>query len=105
MDPNLIKRALMAIRGQGDQPAAAPQQAAPSAVQPGLAQAYGQPGAGTPQATPSPFQFNQGLEQQAQAGGGQTELEPIIQALMKHLGMMNVIRNQANQAMTMGQQG
>ncbi len=106
MDPSLIRKALEAIRG-GGQPTAAPQQAAPSAVAPGADLAYGQPPSPPipPQVQNMPFKLDQPLEEKMVGQGAQNEMDPILQQILKRLGMLNVIRNQSNQTMDAGFQG
>lgn len=102
MDPSLIARLLKQARGQQDDPVQAGSSAAPAPNDPGLAQAYSQPvsplpsQAGIPPS--SPFLPNQGLEQQAQAQGNMP-MHPIIAALVTRMGLLNMLRNRANQQM------
>ena len=69
---------------------------APTNDMPGLSQAYGQAAPAPMQQNQAPL-FNQDLENQAQ--GGNIEMEPIVQQIMKHLGLMSAIRNRSNQMM------
>lgn len=103
MDSALIHKILMSMRGGGGQDVSnAGMQPAPQSNTPGLDQAYSQPMAPAMQQSQgqSPFQFNPGLEQQAQ--GMNNQLEPIVQQIMQRLGLMNMIRNRSNQTMTQG---
>lgn len=45
----------------------------------------------------SPFQFNPALEQQAAPAN--IPMNPIVQQLVQHLGLLNMIRNQSNEKM------
>lgn len=44
---------------------------------------------------PNPYLFNQALEQAAK--GQRPPLHPLVQAIMTHLGLLNLIRNRGNQ--------
>ena len=104
MDPDLIKRVLGQLRGQPSQGVnPAPQMAAPIAPTPGLDQAYSAPTGIT--GSSSPFQLNQGLENQVNQAGGNNQLEPLLQQIMQRLGMMSMIRNRSNEIMNAGIQG
>ncbi len=103
MSPELIRKALMMLRGQDSSAASAPMQSAPMGQAPGLAQAYAQPMAPAIQSQPQPMQFNPQLE--AQASGMNNQLEPIVQQIMQHLGMTGMIRNRSNQMMVDPTQG
>jgi len=72
---------------------------APVAQMPGLDQAYAQPMQGQPgqMPPPNPFMPQQGLEQMAQAQGMQQPMHPIIQQIMQRFGLLNFLRNRANQ--------
>lgn len=103
MGPEMIRRALMNLRGQGTDATSAPMQAAPSAQVPGLSDAYAQsPTAALQQQNTPSFQFDPQLENQVNAQGGNNQLEPIIQQIMQRLGVMNMIRNRSNQTMSQG---
>lgn len=97
MDPAILHKILMSFRGP-QEAMASPMSQAPMGA-PGLDQAYTQPMAPSMQQAqePSPIQYNPMLEQQAQ--GMNNQLEPIVQQIMKHLGMMGMIRNRSNQTM------
>lgn len=50
------------------------------------------------QATPppaSPFQFSPGLEQQAAPAN--IPMNPLIQSIAQHLGLLNMLRNRSNE--------
>jgi hypothetical protein len=49
----------------------------------------------------SPFTPDQSLESQAQAQG-QVPMHPLVQALVKKLGLMSLLRNRANTQQTSG---
>lgn len=103
MGPEMIRKALMSLRGSGGDASSAPMQAAPTGQMPGLSQAYGQSGAPSMQQNPlSQFQFDPQLEGQVGAQGGNNQLEPIVQQIMQRLGVMNMIRNRSNQSMIQG---
>jgi hypothetical protein len=104
LDPNLISKILATLRSQGQGPSQAASLSAPVPQAPGLEQAYSQPMAPAMQQAPtqSPMRFDQNLENQVAGQGGNNAPEPIIQALMKHLGMMSMIRNRSNQQMVQG---
>jgi len=93
----------MGLRGPGAQADVTPAALtpAPMPADPGLAQAYDAPVAPPVQqaAAPLPLQFDPTLENTVQAQGGNNELEPIVQRLMRRLGMLSLIRNQANEKM------
>lgn len=46
------------------------------------------------------FLPNAPLEQQATLTGMQTEMNPMIQQIANHLGLLNMLRNQQNQKVT-----
>jgi hypothetical protein len=72
---------------------------APLAQMPGLSQAYSQPMPGIQGQTPppNPFMPQPGLEQMAQAQGMQQPMHPLIQQIMQRFGLLNFLRNRANQ--------
>lgn len=95
----MIKRILMQMRGSTETPPGAGQSSAPMMNAPGLDQAYAQSPSPAMQQNqmPMPLQFNPQLEAQAQ--GSNNDVTPIVQQIMKHLGMMGMIRNRSNQQM------
>lgn len=96
-----MQKALMQLRGQNPDVSSAGQGNAPQPQVPGLEQAYAQPMTPPVQGqTPSPFQFNPGLENQA--AGGNVPMNPMVQKIMQHLGLMNLIRNRSNSQMVAG---
>lgn len=50
----------------------------------------------------NPFALNQALEQQATPQNG--PMHPIVAAIMQHLGLLNMIRNQSNAGLVAGDQ-
>ena len=100
MDPQALQRILMKFRqSSGPDLSQSPMQSAPMPSAPGLDQAYSQPpmAAAQQQTNPMPMQFDPMLEQQAQ--GMNNQLEPIVQQIMQHLGLMGMVRNRSNQSM------
>lgn len=55
-----------------------------------------------PNPNPNPLLPNQALEQQAASAN--PPMHPMVAAIMQHLGLLNMIRNQNNAAMVAGDQ-
>jgi hypothetical protein len=96
-----IQQALMKLRGMpSPDVSSVPASSAPMPGAGGLDQAYNAPMNPTLQSAtppPSPFAFNAGLESQAQ--GANAPISPAVQQIMKHLGLLNLLRNRSNQQM------
>lgn len=68
-----------------------------------LVQAQATEDPNAPPATPVPpsaFLLNQALEQQAAPQN--PPMHPIVAAIMKHMGLLNMVRNQSNAALVAG---
>lgn len=98
MDPRMMEifRKMAGNQPQGQSPMQQPQGGMDPAM---MAQAQGgqMPMQQPPmaQGQPNSFQFNPGLEQQAQ--GSNNEMHPMIQAMMQKMGLLSMLRNRSNQ--------
>lgn len=99
MDSGIASAFLRKLRGVPNQDVgSAGQMTAPTNMTPGLDQAYSQPMNPITSAVQAPSMFapNQALESQAVAQGN-NPMHPLVAQIIKHFGLLNLIRNQANQ--------
>ena len=97
--PSLSSRIAQILSQVPAQPEVVPAMPAPSAVAPGMEAAYMQAPPATLAPATQPFQLNQGLEEQVAAEGGNIAPEPLVQAIMKRMGILSMVRNRANENM------